>query len=99
MTRRSAVEAIAAADALPGVEAFYGGAAFAPAAARKEVPGTYLGEDIVEAADIVARTLGRRGLSPLARDQSSANRSGASRRLAMYARSSSSIAGSSPGSS
>jgi DNA-binding transcriptional MerR regulator len=58
VTRRSAVEAIAAADALPGVEAFYGGAAFAPEAARKEVPGTYLGEDIIEAADILARTLG-----------------------------------------
>ncbi len=57
VTRRSAVEAIVAVDALPGVEAFYGGAAFGPAAARKDVPGTYLGEDIVEAADILERTL------------------------------------------
>jgi DNA-binding transcriptional MerR regulator len=59
VTRRSAVEAIVAVDALPGVEAFYGGAAFGPAAARKDVPGTYLGEDIVEAADILERTLAR----------------------------------------
>lgn len=57
VTRRSAVEAIVAVDALPGVEAFYGGAAFGPAAARKDVPGTYLGEDIVEAAGILERTL------------------------------------------
>ena len=57
VTRRSAVEAIVAVDALPGVEAFYGGAAFGPAATRKDVPGTYLGEDIVEAAGILERTL------------------------------------------
>lgn len=57
VTRRPAVEAIAAADALPGVHAFYAGAAFGPPAARKDVPGTYLGEDIIEAADILERVL------------------------------------------
>lgn len=57
VTRRPAVDAIIAADALPGVEAFYGGAAFGPASSRKDVPGTYLGEDIVEAAEILERTL------------------------------------------
>ncbi len=57
VTRRSAVEAIAAADALPGVEAFYAGAAFGPASARKDVPGTYLGDDVVEAAEILERML------------------------------------------
>ena len=31
----------------------YAGAAFGPAAARKDVPGTYLGEDIIEAAEIL----------------------------------------------
>ncbi len=57
VTRRTAVEAIAAADALPGVEAFYAGAAFGPASARKDVPGTYLGDDVVEAAEILERAL------------------------------------------
>lgn len=57
VTRRPAVDAIAAADALPGVHAFYAGAAFAPTASRRDVPGTYLGDDIIEAADIVERTL------------------------------------------
>jgi hypothetical protein len=57
VTRRPAVEAITAADALPGVHAFYAGAAFGPPAARKDVPGTYLGEDIIEGADILERVL------------------------------------------
>jgi DNA-binding transcriptional MerR regulator len=57
VTRRSAVEAIAAADALPGVRAFYAGAAFGPAAARRDVPGTFLGDDVLEAAVILERTL------------------------------------------
>jgi hypothetical protein len=57
VTRRSAVEAIAAVEALPGVEAFYGGAAFGTDASRRDVPGTFLGEDIVEAAEILERTL------------------------------------------
>ncbi len=57
VTRRSAVEAIAAADALPGVKAFYAGAAFGPAAARKDVPGIYLGDDVVDAAGILERAL------------------------------------------
>jgi DNA-binding transcriptional MerR regulator len=57
VTRRSAVEAIEAADALPGVHAFYAGAAFGPAAARRDVPGTYLGDDVVAAAAILERNL------------------------------------------
>jgi DNA-binding transcriptional MerR regulator len=59
VTRRAAVEAITAVDALPGVDAFYAGAGFGPASARKGVPGTYLGDDVVEAAEIMeARLLG-----------------------------------------
>lgn len=59
VTRRAAVEAIAAVDALPGVQAFYAGAGFGPASARKDVPGSYLGDDVVEAAEIMeARLLG-----------------------------------------
>jgi MerR family transcriptional regulator, light-induced transcriptional regulator len=56
VTRRSAVEAIEAAERLPGVRAFYAGAAFGPASARKDVPGTYLGDDVVAAAEILERT-------------------------------------------
>jgi MerR family transcriptional regulator, light-induced transcriptional regulator len=53
VTRRAAVEAIHAVDRLPGVEAFYAGAGFGPASARKDVPGTYLGDDVIEAAEIM----------------------------------------------
>lgn len=57
VTRRSAVEAIVAVDALAGVDALYAGAAFGPASARKDVPGTYLGDDVVDAAGVLERTL------------------------------------------
>jgi MerR family transcriptional regulator, light-induced transcriptional regulator len=57
VTRRPAIEAIEAVDALPGVHAFYAGAAFGPVSARKDVPGTYLGGDIVEAAEVMERVL------------------------------------------
>ncbi|HVF07815.1 MAG TPA: MerR family transcriptional regulator [Actinomycetota bacterium] len=57
VTRRAAVEAIAAVDALPGVEAFYAGAGFGPASARKDVPGTYLGGDVVDGAAILEARL------------------------------------------
>jgi DNA-binding transcriptional MerR regulator len=53
VTRRSAVGSIEAACALPGVRAFYAGDAFAAPAARKDVAGVYLGEDLVEAAMII----------------------------------------------
>jgi methylmalonyl-CoA mutase cobalamin-binding subunit len=56
-SRRPAVDSIAAVEALAGVQAFYAGMAFAPAASRKDVPGIYLGEDILEAVDILERTL------------------------------------------
>jgi DNA-binding transcriptional MerR regulator len=58
VTRRPAVDSIEAVDALPGIHAFYGGAAFSPTAARKDVPGTWLGDDILTAADILERELG-----------------------------------------
>lgn len=54
-TRRAAVEAITAVEALPGVVALYAGAGFGPASSRTDVPGTYLGDDVVEAAEIVER--------------------------------------------
>jgi DNA-binding transcriptional MerR regulator/methylmalonyl-CoA mutase cobalamin-binding subunit len=52
-TRRSAVGSIEAAHGLPGVRAFYAGDAFASRAARRDVDGIYLGEDLVEAAVII----------------------------------------------
>ncbi len=47
------MEAIAAADTVPGVRAFYAGDAFVAPSARRDVRGTYLGEDLVEAARVV----------------------------------------------
>lgn len=61
VTRRAAIEAIDAVDALPGVRAFYAGDAFATPAARKGVGGVYLGEDVVDAALVLEGALGRAG--------------------------------------
>jgi DNA-binding transcriptional MerR regulator/methylmalonyl-CoA mutase cobalamin-binding subunit len=57
VTRRTAVQAITAADTLPGVRAFYAGNAFVAPSARKDLPGTYLGEDLIEAAQIIESTM------------------------------------------
>ena len=57
LTRRPAVASIVAVHALPGVQALYGGAAFSTASARRGVPGIYLGEDIVQAAEVLERSL------------------------------------------
>jgi DNA-binding transcriptional MerR regulator len=57
VTRRAAIESLAAVDAVPGVRAFYAGDAFLAASARRDVPGTYLGEDVVEAAEVLDRAL------------------------------------------
>lgn len=56
-TRRPAILAIEETVALPGVAVFYGGGAFAPVSARRGVPGVYLGDDMVEAAEIIRRTI------------------------------------------
>jgi DNA-binding transcriptional MerR regulator len=53
VTRRSAVAAIDAANAVPGVQAFYAGDAFVAPSTRTDVSGTYLGEDLIEAAVIL----------------------------------------------
>jgi DNA-binding transcriptional MerR regulator len=57
LTRRAAVESIVAVSSLPGVDAFYGGAAFTVATARRGLPGVYLGDDLVRAAEILERSL------------------------------------------
>jgi MerR family transcriptional regulator, light-induced transcriptional regulator len=53
VTRRAAVDALAAVQALPGVSGFYAGDAFAAADARRDVPGSYLGEDILAGAEVL----------------------------------------------
>ena len=57
VTRRAAVTSITAVAALPGVHAYYGGSAFAAPPARRGVPGVYLGEDILQAAEILEHDL------------------------------------------
>jgi MerR family transcriptional regulator, light-induced transcriptional regulator len=59
VTRRAAVDSLAAVEAAPGVRAFYAGDAFLAASARRDVPGTYLGEDVVEAAEVLESALAR----------------------------------------
>ena len=57
VTRRAAVEAIGAVAAMPGVTAFYAGDAFAAPASRRDVPGLYLGSDLLEAVEIIEQEL------------------------------------------
>ncbi len=57
VTRRAAVESIAAADAQPGVRAFYAGGAFDVAANRRGMPGIYLGNDVLAGADVIGAEL------------------------------------------
>jgi MerR family transcriptional regulator, light-induced transcriptional regulator len=57
VTRRAAVEAITAVDAIPGITAFYAGNAFAAPAARKGVPGVYLGSDVVAGVEVLETEL------------------------------------------
>ena len=57
VTRQSAVQAIDAVDTLPSVQAFYAGNAFTAPAARKNIPGIYLGEDLVDAAMVLESSM------------------------------------------
>ena len=60
VNRRAAVDAIRAADMVPGVAVFYAGDAFTTAPLRKGVPGTYLGADMTVAAAAVGAALSGR---------------------------------------
>jgi DNA-binding transcriptional MerR regulator len=51
VNRRPTVASVAAVARLHGVHAFYAGGAFGSAVARRRVPGTYLGADLIAAAD------------------------------------------------
>ncbi|HEX9124574.1 MAG TPA: B12-binding domain-containing protein [Actinomycetota bacterium] len=57
VTRRSAVETITAVAAVPRITAFFAGDAFSAPSSRRGVPGIYLGDDLVEAVEVVDRTL------------------------------------------
>ena len=61
VTRRAALESLAAVETLPGIRAFYAGDAFVATSARRDVPGVYLGDDILEAAEVLEESLERRG--------------------------------------
>jgi methanogenic corrinoid protein MtbC1 len=56
-TRRAAVASLRTARSRTDAQLFYGGNGFITASGRKGVPGTYLGEDLVAAADQVAQHL------------------------------------------
>jgi DNA-binding transcriptional MerR regulator len=58
LTRRGAADTVRALDRMRGVLACYAGAAFAAPAARRDLPGRYLGEDVVAAVEVMERALG-----------------------------------------
>lgn len=57
VTRRAAMESLEEVAAIPGVHTFYAGGGFAAPSSRRGVPGTYLGEDLLEAAAALEREL------------------------------------------
>lgn len=60
VVRRAAIAALDAIEQLAGVRGFYAGNAFAATRTRADVPGTYLGDDLIAAAGILAATMGER---------------------------------------
>lgn len=60
VTRAGAFASIQALAAIPGVRVFYAGEAFAIASRRLGVPGTYLGDDVVRAAETIAAAVAPR---------------------------------------
>ncbi len=59
VVRRGAIAALAATHRLRGVASFYGGNAFAAERTRLDVPGIYLGDDLLAAADLLEATCDR----------------------------------------
>lgn len=53
VTRRAAMESLEEVAAIPGVHVFYAGGGFAAPSSRRGVPGTYLGQDLLEAAEVL----------------------------------------------
>lgn len=58
VSRRAAVQTLRE-IARAGCEPFYAGDAFVASASRRDVPGTYLGADVLAATDVLEATLGR----------------------------------------
>ena len=65
--RRAAVEALSALKP-DGISLFFAGGAFDSARHRRDVPGTYLGTDLLQAADTVALALSGSEVRPAAPD-------------------------------
>ena len=59
VVRRGAIAALTATHRLRGVASFYGGNAFAAERTRLDVPGIYLGDDLLAAADLLEATCDR----------------------------------------
>ena len=57
VTRRAAIDAVRAVGAIPGITPFYAGDAFAAPSARRDVPGVYLGSDVVAGVAVLERAL------------------------------------------
>jgi MerR family transcriptional regulator, light-induced transcriptional regulator len=57
VTRRAAVAALESVGAVRGVHAFYAGDAFGAPAARRDVKGIYLGDDLAEATRVIESTV------------------------------------------
>jgi len=57
--RRGAIHTLTATERLRGVASFYGGNAFAAERTRLDVPGIYLGDDLLAAADLLEATCDR----------------------------------------
>ena len=57
VNRRSAVESLEGIHQLLGARTFYAGGAFSSPASRRDVPGSYLGTDMVEAAQTVDQAI------------------------------------------
>jgi MerR family transcriptional regulator, light-induced transcriptional regulator len=69
VTRRAAIETIVSVARLANAEAFYAGDAFAAASARRDVPGVYLGTDLIDAAGAIERALEDRATGHVADPQ------------------------------
>ncbi len=65
VNRRSTIESLEAIHGFLGRSTFYAGGAFATPTSRRDVPGTYLGTDLVEAASIVEAVTHQSGRSTI----------------------------------
>lgn len=57
VTRRAAIEALREVSSTHTASCFYAGAGFTSPSSRQGLPGTYLGEDLIRALDVLQRTI------------------------------------------